>query len=1166
MINYKKTLALTLAAIIVLAMIPTASPAAGASLASNRYPDLTSVAGAHPTQPTPCALPMPQAQPTPPTSFTSPTPFTPPAPPTPPMPPALRAKASSSPVTPLPAYAKEVKLDLTGRTAAQLKVTAVSEMLAIMGVTVKSSEKIAWGYWVEEYEYYPGYTSMQRMTDTYRVVKDKDKIDMRPELGGSGEYQFDFLVGKGKQLDFGATQYRVTVTVTPVPTQYSMTAALYTDAKPSVKVYPLYDDTFDVYLNGGVWTFMMYIPSNYSLSEQYNLSLNWRDYYSNRYSMLSVETYQGHHTLTTIDSATRVTDIFTGDTSSSGGHKAAYGNEPQEFTLLFKYGGTKIAAQPIRFAAYAMTSRLEYLYESDGSGDSWGTVYGTAFQIGSYVMGQTNDIFKLRYVNGETGKVDNTKITSVIIGEADIKSQAIGDGYAIDTSNSTTAIVVADSVKYDIVIPKASTQPDVRYQPIDEPDVYFQVEGAFGLWENNCYIVPHEHDTTYYNGYQTVLVKNAAGKDFTTIAATFWNEPDIYAGGQKQTNGMSMQDFSGSAISKAGRVEYTAKATNNKDLKNYFVAFVAKSDTNAYLFVNGPLKNGEGYANERLVRFDSYYGDKHDIFIANMGGGKLTNLKATLTGAKNVKLDGWYTVGGKDNDTLGEFVSTESARYTSTGIESAAKIRLVPTRDGEVSGKLTITANGVEPVVINLTGKAGNPKISTKQTQIDAYRAVKWVPYSFLVTTDCEYDWATPRFTCTEGSLPPGLTLRQNGEIYGIPTSPGKYKFTVTAQFDDYLVFPAVSKEYTINVRENTDANVDGTVDDGYSILVRVPAIVDASTDREFVVEGSIDEFVGFYLDGHKLVKNLDYFAESGSTKITIRAQTVTDSGEGTHTIAAEFRVHSDESNTMKRTAQNTLVRRNAGVSGGGSGGSGNSGAGSGSGSGSGSSGSGTGSGSGASGTGTGSGGSSGGTTTPPSGGGAGTNPHKPVTEIFTDVPRNAWYVEDVQWAYDYGYMLGKSNSRFEPNSMQTQAAVFSVLGRVANVNLYNYSDSLSPEIKTGMWYTNAAQWAKAAGLMVTQFDPDAYVQRGDMAVIITRYFTWLLVDTSTNNEPITITDASSMTTEQLYAFTILYKLKIFFGTSATEITMTPSADTTRAQLSALIERLNAYMATHKKA
>ena len=94
------------------------------------------------------------------------------------------------------------------------------------------------------------------------------------------------------------------------------------------------------------------------------------------------------------------------------------------------------------------------------------------------------------------------------------------------------------------------------------------------------------------------------------------------------------------------------------------------------------------------------------------------------------------------------------------------------------------------------------------------------------------------------------------------------------------------------------------------------------------------------FLDGEKLVRDVDYQAESGSTRLTIRSQTLTKSNAvGTHTLGVEFRTSGES--LLKKAAQNfevvsegTVVEgdgqenNNSGNSGSGNGSSGNHGSG----------------------------------------------------------------------------------------------------------------------------------------------------------------------------------------------------------------------------------------------
>ena len=383
-------------------------------------------------------------------------------------------------------------------------------------------------------------------------------------------------------------------------------------------------------------------------------------------------------------------------------------------------------------------------------------------------------------------------------------------------------------------------------------------------------------------------------------------------------------------------VQYSAAAENGKNLKNYWVTFLTQQE-GPKLFVNA-ANDESHYATvdgqkmpQREVFLNEEYGYHHDVFFANIGDQNIEGLYVKLENAQNVKLDDYWTVG--DTTTLSAFTTTESrdpdGYYVYNGdLANFAKVRLVPENDelGIISGTLVIGYTGsstipVEEVRIDLTGIAGDPKITTSSV-VDG---VKFVPYSSVIQTNSLHGGMA--FSVTEGVLPDGLTLKPNGEIYGIPTKPGEYEFTVKAVYNKNEK-AACEQTYVLTIQDNTDENVLAVNEgeQGYKLLDAVDknlSIADIpAAGVLFRSEGTFGDFVAFFLDGKKLVKGTDYDADEGSTRITIHAQTFKNAGNGTHTIAAEFRTGGQADGEMKKTAQNVTVTGSSNSGGGGSGGS----------------------------------------------------------------------------------------------------------------------------------------------------------------------------------------------------------------------------------------------------
>ncbi|MDO4295478.1 MAG: putative Ig domain-containing protein [bacterium] len=442
---------------------------------------------------------------------------------------------------------------------------------------------------------------------------------------------------------------------------------------------------------------------------------------------------------------------------------------------------------------------------------------------------------------------------------------------------------------------------------VKDVDPYFRVLGLEGEKNYDVYLVENDSDKTldtiYGFGYQTVMILDDE-VDLSKLKPTFWKPDDVKVhSGNEQISGVSEQDFS------EGPVYYQVHIGEN--LKNYQVTFV-KREHGPKLFVNGP--------DEREIFLNEYFENRHDILIANIGDEELTGLKVELLDAVNVKLDDYWVVGGENNDTLAAFEEVYSG--SSYGeLANLAKIRLLPDGEGDVSGTVKISADGQEDVFIKLTGKAGNPSIITEKLD----DAVKYVPYSYMVATNNMHDWNQVGFEVVEGKLPEGLELYYNtGEIYGVPTESGEFPIKVMAEYSREEFEPSYA-EFTLTVKRNSNTNVYLASDEGYHIETPVGRLTSEGSyeyslsntnDQLFVSVGQFREFEGFWLNGEKLVDGEDYTKDEGSTRITIKSQTLKNKAvRGTNTIAAEFRVDGQREKELKRTAQNFMLKKSSGGS-----------------------------------------------------------------------------------------------------------------------------------------------------------------------------------------------------------------------------------------------------------
>lgn len=556
----------------------------------------------------------------------------------------------------------------------------------------------------------------------------------------------------------------------------------------------------------------------------------------------------------------------------------------------------------------------------------------------------------------------NSEEEAEAAGATDVTSEILNEGYLANYGGDGIDFTVfkhlrlsqsfplaydtlADKINVKVVKNSNQWRNFIDKPIVGEADPWLRVVGASGndgtiynVDNNNAYVVENgksiNMDTYYGYGYQTIFI-NDANIDLGNLKPEFWyaNTDRVYAvsedTGLKVEAGHS-RDFSDENQQYAGIIW----DNNKENEKNYWVTFKRLNNNGPELFVYGPK--------EREVILDEYFEFKHDILIANIGNEPLMDISVELVDAENVKLDQYWTVGGNDNDMLAAFTTTST--NTQYGeLASIAKIRLLPDGDGEVKGKLIIRAKDQDPVTITLNGTAQNPEIITEELD----DAIKYVPYQYIIATNNMHDWVETKFSVSEGDLPAGITLNsETGEIYGVPTVPDgdtetTYTFTVEAK---YLVegqegyFDASYKEFKLVVKPNTDENVykasdknteSSDLNDGYSIKQHIGTQISDYTfelevveDSVFISYGQYKEFVKLWLNGILLEEGVDYDSEEGSTKITIKSQTLENStnSDAANTIAMEFRKDGngdgkgDDGAKMNRTSQNFNVKKETSI------------------------------------------------------------------------------------------------------------------------------------------------------------------------------------------------------------------------------------------------------------
>jgi hypothetical protein len=674
-----------------------------------------------------------------------------------------------------------VSLDLSALNRFQFRNVQVSAILSGLNPaqTIDGGAKVAWA---------------RAWNDDYEVVGQADRIDLSELLSSwSNQFTMDLIVGTALQLDDSNIRYRTTVT-TSVPgvlgslDVYSQTGnvrsvANFADTRSSGSGDYLYE--------------YRYLPRDTNTAQTFYLGVNLNPAYS-EYTVRAIEgsfaNAQAAITAATNTPALDVTGRIVNQTLTNVGTGFEVSITSPNFSYwrwftFVIYDGTEIVGS---FELYVVIQRennwVQFSNLMDNTGNWVSNWHDQRSENGVQIYTQqmrnsglpANAQYRLVLGYTRNGSWANNPldyVTRAVLGnhateqainaQPDIKNQLFpenswtpGAGYLGNFSgNGLTFSILAEGEVFRVNIRTIdSTAPPSANVDVPNPrssDAFFYINGVDGVW--NRYILPYQDDSYYTMGFQTVFLLDDA-IDLSALKPTFWTAQgvNVYAGhtgnaGTLQLSGETIADFS------SGPLQYSVPATDGRNQRNYWITFAKKHIGDSKLFVNG-INGTEGAT--RRVFLNSTFNYRHDIFIANLGDEQLTGLNATLTNAQNIKLDPYWRVGGANNDVLEPFVSTSSSSMKNIG-----KIRLLPDGDGVISGTLTITAAGQTPVVITLTGHAGNPRLTTT----DIPEAVKFVPYGIQLMHNNMYPWNTPTLRVISGTLPEGMELRANGELYGVP-------------------------------------------------------------------------------------------------------------------------------------------------------------------------------------------------------------------------------------------------------------------------------------------------------------------------------------------------------------------------------------------------------------
>ena len=125
-------------------------------------------------------------------------------------------------------------------------------------------------------------------------------------------------------------------------------------------------------------------------------------------------------------------------------------------------------------------------------------------------------------------------------------------------------------------------------------------------------------------------------------------------------------------------------------------------------------------------------------------------------------------------------------------------------------------------------------------------------------------------------------------------------------------------------------------------------------------------------------------------------------------------------------------------------------------------------------------------------------SPDETVNPFFDVTPAD-WFYDDVMYAYLNNLFRGTSETQFNPYMAMNRGMLVTILGRLHNASVENYSDSNFTDVSPFQYYAPYIEWARENGMVMgigdNKFAPDEPISRQDLAVIIMRYFAFASID-----------------------------------------------------------------------
>ncbi len=192
------------------------------------------------------------------------------------------------------------------------------------------------------------------------------------------------------------------------------------------------------------------------------------------------------------------------------------------------------------------------------------------------------------------------------------------------------------------------------------------------------------------------------------------------------------------------------------------------------------------------------------------------------------------------------------------------------------------------------------------------------------------------------------------------------------------------------------------------------------------------------------------------------------------------------------------------------------------------------------------------------------------TTYKFSDVPKNEWYAESIDYAYENGFMNGMTQTTFEPQTSISRGMIVTIIHRMEGspktAGELNFVD-----VNSTYYYCEPIKWASQNGIVngidKENFAPDAEITREQFATILYRYATSKGIDVKAREQSFSFAnyvDKDKISEYAVLALAWANENGLIKGVTTT--TLEPQGKATRAQAATIFMRFDKLLKETVKA